>query len=159
MLRIATILHPTDFSPQSDQAFQVACSLARDHGGRLIVLHVVELPQDAPGDAMIHPPPGGPREAIADQLHTLQAPDARAPIERRLASGDPTAEILRAAQESQCDLIVMGTHGRTGLERLLLGSVAEKVLRDAACSVLVVKLPRGIPVTDRADVAIAVSPA
>jgi len=53
----------------------------------------------------------------------------------------------------------MGTHGRTGLERLLMGSVAEKVMREAACSVLVVKLPKGIPVPERGDVAVAISPA
>ena len=67
--------------------------------------------------------------------------------------------ILRTADAEPCDLIVMGTHGRTGLERLLLGSVAEKVLRDASCSVLVVKLPKGIPAVERGDVQVAVSPA
>jgi len=63
--------------------------------------------------------------------------------------------IVQVAKTRRAHLIVMGTHGRTGLERLLLGSVAEQVLRDAACSVLVVKLPRGQPVTERGDVAVA----
>jgi universal stress protein A len=141
MLRITTILHPTDFSPRSEHAFQMACSLARDHGGRVIVLHVAELPLVAPGDAMIHPPPGGIREAIADQLRGVQAPDARVPIEHRLEEGDPVAQILRVAQESKCDLIVMGTHGRTGLTHLLMGNVAEQIVRKATCPVLVVKQP------------------
>ena len=72
--------------------------------------------------------------------------------------GDPAGEIVRYATDAGIDLIVMGTHGRTGLERLLLGSVAEKVMRDANCSVLVVKLPKGIPAVQRAEVAVALSP-
>ena len=60
--------------------------------------------------------------------------------------GDPAEEIVRYAADAGIDLIVMGTHGRTCLERLLMGTVAEKVMRDAACSVLVVKLPKGIQV-------------
>jgi nucleotide-binding universal stress UspA family protein len=58
-----------------------------------------------------------------------------------LAEGDPAAEIIRAAQETGAELIVMGTHGRTGLQRLLMGSVAEQVLRKASCPVLTVKAP------------------
>jgi universal stress protein A len=141
MLRITTIVHPTDFSPRSEHAFHLACSLARDHGSRIIVLHVVELPPVAPVDAMVYPPPGGIREAHAAQLHKVQAPDPKVPVEHRLEEGAPVAEILRVAQESKCDLIVMGSHGRTGLAHLLMGSVAEQVVRKATCPVLVVKTP------------------
>jgi universal stress protein A len=139
-LRIATILHPTDFSALSEHAFHLGCSLARDHGGRVIVLHVAELPLFVPGNAMIHPPPGGIQEAIADRLRAIQAPDGVA-IVHRLEDGDPVAEILRVAEETKCDMIVMGTHGRTGLAHLLMGSVAEQVVRKAKCTVLVVKAP------------------
>jgi len=139
MLRIARILHPTDFSPLSENAFHLAYSLARDHGGRVIVLHVAELPVIASGVAITSP--GGDREALAKRLCQFQAPDAKVPIEHRLEKGNPVAEILRVAQESQCDLIVMGTHGRTGLAHLLMGSVAEPVVRKATCPVLVVKTP------------------
>jgi nucleotide-binding universal stress UspA family protein len=62
-------------------------------------------------------------------------------LEYRLGTGDPATEILRLAGETKCDLIVMGTHGRTGLTRLVLGSVAEEVLRQAPCPVLAVKTP------------------
>ncbi|HTU19051.1 MAG TPA: universal stress protein [Gemmataceae bacterium] len=141
MFPISTILHPTDFSPPSDHAFNVAYSLARDHGSRVIVLHVAELPLSAPGGAMIHPPPGGIREAIREQLHAVKAPDDKVPTEYLLSEGIPAAEILRVAQESPCDLIVMGIHGRTGLARLLMGSVAEQVVRKAVCPVLIVKTP------------------
>jgi universal stress protein A len=141
MLRIATILHPTDFSPHSDHAFQVACSLARDHGGRVLVLHVAEPPLDAPGGIRNPPPPGGVWEELEEPLRKIQSPDARVPVEHRLEEGDPVTEILRVAQECKCDLIVMGTHGRTGLSHLLMGSVAEHVVRKSPCSVLIVKTP------------------
>ena len=72
-----------------------------------------------------------------------------------LVEGDPAEEIVRYGRDAGIDLIVMGTHGRTGLERLLMGSVAEKVLRDAPCSVMVVKLPRVQPVTSPGEVAVA----
>jgi universal stress protein A len=140
VLRMATILNPTDFSQGAEHAFHLACSLARDHGGRVIVLHVAELPVVGYGGVMT-PPPEGDWKAIEDQLYWVQPPDAIFPIEHRLEEGDPCAEILRVAQESQCDPIVMGTHGRTGLTHLLMGSVAEKVVRKATCPVLVVKTP------------------
>jgi nucleotide-binding universal stress UspA family protein len=73
-------------------------------------------------------------------------------VERRLVIGDPALEILDEAQESKVDLIVMGTHGRSGLGRLLMGSVAESVVRKAACPVLTVKAPiaENVPVVSRA---------
>ena len=71
----------------------------------------------------------------------MQAPDAQIVVEHRLEEGNPVAEILRVARETHCDLIVMGTHGRTGLAHLLMGSVAEQVVRKAGCHVLVVKTP------------------
>jgi universal stress protein A len=136
----AAILDPTDFSPLSAHAFHVACSLARDHGGRLIVLHVAEPPIVGYGGVMI-PPPEGDYQALEEQLRRIQAPDDKVVIEHRLEVGNPVTEILRVAEETKCDLIVMGTHGRTGLAHLLMGSVAEKVVRRAVCPVLVVKTP------------------
>jgi nucleotide-binding universal stress UspA family protein len=94
-----------------------------------------------------------------DQLESIRPIDPRISVRHVLLEGDPADEIVRFGRDACVDLIVMGTHGRTGLERLLMGSVAEKVLRDAACSVLVVKLPKGIPAAERADVEIAVGPA
>jgi universal stress protein A len=141
MLRIATILHPTDFSPHSEHAFQLACSLARDHGSRLIILHVAEPPVVGYGTAL-SPPPGGDWQAVENRLWRLQSSDCKLPVEHRLEWGDPKAEILRVAEESKCDLIVMGTHGRTGLVHLLMGGVAEQVVRKAPCSVLVAKTVR-----------------
>jgi nucleotide-binding universal stress UspA family protein len=81
-------------------------------------------------------------------------------MEYHLEAGDPATEILRVAREVPCDLIVLGTHGRTGLTRLVLGSVAEEVLRKAPCSVLTVKAPppaaEAVRATPAAEVAQAV---
>jgi nucleotide-binding universal stress UspA family protein len=140
MLAIRTILHPTDFSPLSDYAFRLACSLARDHGARLLVLHV-QPPEVllAESPYVLPPDPEQILEHWLEQLHELKSPDPTVAVEHILREGNPSAEILRTARENDCDLIVMGTHGRTGVPRLLMGSVAEQVLRKAACPVLTVK--------------------
>jgi nucleotide-binding universal stress UspA family protein len=143
MLPIKTILHPTDFSQQSEYALEMACSLARDHGARLLVLHVFQPPLPAlGGEPPIPPQPEEYSwEDVRAQLSRVPASDPKVPVQHRLEQGDAVGEILRVAQESACDLIVMGTHGRTGLVRLLLGSVAEQVVRKAPCPVLTVKAP------------------
>jgi nucleotide-binding universal stress UspA family protein len=142
MLKIRTILHATDFSEPSQNAFHLACSLARDHGASLVVLHVAPAPIFAYGGVMTAPPPPEPdRTELLAQLRQLRAPDPKVPVEHVLAEGDADAEILRVARETHSDLIVLGTHGRTGLGRLLMGSVAEKVVRKAPCPVLTVKTP------------------
>jgi nucleotide-binding universal stress UspA family protein len=141
MLTIQTILHPTDFSPRSDQAFRLACSLAHDHGARVIVLHVAPPPMATTVGGVMTPEPGRHDEEYLRQLRRLQPEDSRVPVERLLTEGSPSEGILRAARETKCDLIVMGTHGRTGLGRVLMGSVAEAVVRKAPCLVLTVKVP------------------
>jgi len=143
MLLLRTILHPTDFSPAAEEAFQLAGSLARDHGARLVVFHVNppvpagELPVASElEDAEEY------NERLWEEFHRLERLDPRfreLRMECKFINGDPAWEILRLAEEIDCDLIVMGTHGRTGLARLLMGSVAEKVLRKAPCPVLTMK--------------------
>ncbi|MBM4067950.1 MAG: universal stress protein [Planctomycetes bacterium] len=145
MTPIRTILHPTDFSQHSEHAFQLACSLARDHGSRLIVLHTQERPVMAYAGIAMAPPAPPPsadeRQALKKQLRGMHCTDSAVRVEHLLVDGDPATAILEIAQEQKCDLIVLGTHGRTGLGRLLMGSVAEKVLREATCPVLTVKAP------------------
>lgn len=140
MLRIHTILHPTDFSAMSDHAFQLACSLARDHGGRVVVLHVA-LPPVVGYRGEIGEPSEGECKALEDRLKQIQADDPKIPITHLLEQGDPAAEILRIAGEIKSDLIVMGTHGQSALRRMLMGSVADQVVRQATCPVLTVKMP------------------
>ena len=126
----------------SEAALRVARSLARDHGARLVLLHVVpfdvfpsELAVPVDPRAYRDVPGGGPRDP--------RWPGPQIPRGGPARPGDAAAEILRMAQEVGCDLIVMGTHGRTGLDRLLLGSVAESVLAKADCPVHGREGPRG----------------
>jgi nucleotide-binding universal stress UspA family protein len=141
MLAIRTILHPTDFSDRSENAFRVACALARDHGGKVVVLHVAQPRVTVYGD-MILPGPAEPNLGeIKKKLLAVRPPESGAQVEHRLQEGDAVEEILRVAEETTSDLIVMGTHGRTGLRRLLMGSVAEQIMRRAPCPVVTVKTP------------------
>ena len=140
MLPIRTILHPTDFSEPSRFAFQLACSLARDYDAELIICHVIQPLIPLFGEGLIPPIPEGYEEEMGEALLRLQPPDGIQAV-HLLESGPPVEEILRVAKESRVNLIVMGTHGRRGLRRVLLGSVAEQVLRDACCPVLTVKTP------------------
>lgn len=140
MLKIRTILHPTDFSEHSRWAFQFACSLARDLGARLIVLHVIPVPKFH-GEVVARRQPNGEHDQMWNMLQQLKMPNCGVEIETQLADGEAPVEILRVANEAHCDLILMGTHGRTGLGRVLMGSVAEQVVRQASCPVLTVKTP------------------
>jgi universal stress protein A len=130
---VTTILHPTDFSERSGYALRLACSLARDLRARLFVLHVVPSSLAAEKRAF--------GEDMSAELSRMEIPNLELPVQRRLEEGDPATEICRVAKEAGCELIAMGTHGRTGLGRLLMGSVAEHVVRRAPCPVLTVKAP------------------
>jgi nucleotide-binding universal stress UspA family protein len=141
MLAIRTILHPTDFSQRSQCALALACALARDYGARLIALHVAEVPTLAYGEGVVPPHPEELRATAQEELDQLVVPYETVRAERRLEEGDAVTEVLRVAQEVSADLIVLGTHGRSGLARLLMGSVAEQIVRKAACPVLTVKAP------------------
>lgn len=141
MLPIRTILHPTDFSERSEYALRLACALARDHGSHLVILHVASVPVVVYGEGVVPPDSEDYRQEKEEQLKRLTLPGFTGHASRRVKEGDPAAEILGLAQDLPADLIVMGTHGRTGLERLLMGSVAEQVVRKAPCPVLTVKTP------------------
>lgn len=137
---VRNIVHPTDFSECSGVALRVARALARDHGARLILLHVVTL-IDVPHlnkPATVEDPETC-RQALEALCRCLDDTDLKYPVTARLKLGESAAEILRTSDETRCDLLVLGTHGRKGLVRLLMGSVAEQVLRHARCPVLLVK--------------------
>ena len=139
MLPIRTILHPTDFSKQAEFAFQLACSLARDYGAELYVVHVVTPPIVVYGEGVLPVAPENYQAELREKLNRLHATDSRVRVLHRLVEGEPVDEILRVAKETGCDLIVMGTHGRRGLGRVIMGSVAEKVVRTAPCPVVTVR--------------------
>ena len=145
MFRVRTILFPTDFSSYSNQAYLHAVALAEKYRATLIVVFVAGPGQEADPSYW------------RGQLEQIRPANPRIPVEHIMLDGDPATEIVRYARDTGVNLIVMGTHGRTGVERLLMGSVAEKVLRDAPCSVLVVKLPRGMPRAGRPDVELVAS--
>lgn len=152
MWTLKTILHPTDFSECSEGAFELACSLARERGARLVVLHVVpSVPSVMPGvdvpnlheaDAVEGDLKAYQREMQA-RLQKLQSPVPGVEIERLFREGDVADEVLRAARETLCDLIITGTHGRSHKEEALMGSVAEAISRYAPCPVVTVRT--GIP--------------
>jgi nucleotide-binding universal stress UspA family protein len=150
MFPLHVILHPTDFSERSQSAFRLAHALARDHGARLIVLHVGVPPVVVYGESVLPADTEAFSHALEEQLQQIRATDPHVRLEHELVLGsDAVTEILRVAGETPCDLIVMGTHGRTGLRRALLGSVAEQVMRRAPCPVLTVKMP--FPLADEAE--------
>ena len=146
MTSILKILHPTDLSDNSRAALAAACEWAKHFGAELHLLHIV--------DGVTEPSPylGVPFnecvtfEAMLRQRarHTLDEwalPQGSADLNviRLLRSGSPVAHVVQYAQETGIDLIVMGTHGRSGVSHLFLGSVAENVVRRAPCSVLTVR--------------------
>jgi universal stress protein A len=151
MLPFQTILFATDLSDRAKGAGRLARIIARDAGARLVVAHVVEATHVAESAVLytemplLDPTPlatgRAHLEARARRLEELYAGDPALRVEVRVVEGDPADEILRLADECGCDLIALGTHGRSGLGRLLMGSVAESVLRRAKCPVLTVKQP------------------
>lgn len=139
-----TVLIAADFSDSSREAFRLACSLAGADKTRLIVLHVVEPPIVSGELDFPVPLAGGDRahhEVLRERLRGAYVPDRPLEVEYILRDGSPAESILHAAEELGCDLVVLGTHGRTGLKRLLMGSVAEAVLRKARCPVLTLRSP------------------
>jgi nucleotide-binding universal stress UspA family protein len=147
MAPIRTILCPTDFFDCSRYAFRLAGTLARAHGTRVVVLHVLQMPDPmvAYKEALAQLQPPAYREDLLRVLHRFRLAEASVPVEHRLTEGDPAEEILRIAGEIGCDLIVMGTHGKSGVGRMLLGSVADEVAREATCPVVTVRVPRQPP--------------
>jgi nucleotide-binding universal stress UspA family protein len=131
MSGFSVILHPTDLSACSMAAFRMACQVAQE-GTRIVILHVVEDSLVSREEYL---------ESLNRRLYELAPPCAGAALDIRLAEGHAVEEILRAAEDTSCDLIVMGTHGRTGLYDRLMGGVAEAVLRRSSRPVLVVKSP------------------
>ena len=141
---ISHVLVPTDFSPYAEQALDYAIRLARTLKARLTVLHVIQPVLLAGVDMGVALPAPYLQEVEAAVQSSMDEALARVtaaglPGEHVVLYGVPFQEIVEVAKARQVDLIVMGTHGRTGLMHVLLGSVAEKVVRLAPCPVLVVR--------------------
>jgi universal stress protein A len=135
----AKILYPTDFSTSGRTALEMATSLAKERGATLLIVHVEEPPMAYGGGELYYGIDEPSREELERMLHEVKPIDARVPCEHRLVTGSPARAIVEMAEEENAAMIVMATHGRTGLTRLLMGSVAEEVVRKATCPVLTVK--------------------
>ena len=139
------ILVPVDFSETSDRAVDYGCTLAALFGSRLHLLHVVEAPHIGPTGAALWsyslPALVKRLERSAEKRMADYAarPDQPFAVERVARLGEPFVEIVRYAHRQGIDLIVMGTHGRGAVAHLLLGSVAERVVRKAPCAVMTVR--------------------
>jgi nucleotide-binding universal stress UspA family protein len=133
------ILFPTDFSTASHAALEMATSLAKDRGAKLIIVHVEEPPMAYGGGELYYGVQEPDREELKRMLAEVVPADAAVPCEHRLMIGSPASAIVELAEDEGVQMIVMPTHGRTGLLRLLMGSVAEEVVRKAKCPVLTVK--------------------
>jgi len=135
------ILFPTDFSSASQEALRWATALARDSGASITIVHVEEPPMAYGGGEMYIGDDEGHREELKKSLVEVVPSDPSIHFEHKLMVGDPANAIVQLAEDENADFIVIGTHGRTGLTRLLMGSVAESVVRRAKCPVLTIKQP------------------
>ena len=146
MIDLRRILVPTDFSKSSANALTYAAAFAEKFGAEILLLHVVQdLALFIPEAVLVAPPPAPPVEQFAAAARTalervitdLQRPGLA--IRPEVVEGTPYEEIVRFARERDVDLIVIGSHGRSGLAHILLGGVTDKVVRRAPCPVLTVR--------------------
>jgi len=147
-VKIQRILCPIDFSDSADHALRYASALAETFGAELTLLHVVApIVAALPGETALPDALLADVEELADACRERlektvgQLTANGLSVQHKVLNGVPFIEIIRYARDAEMDLIVMGTHGRTGLGHLLIGSVAERVVRKSPCPVLTVKHP------------------
>ncbi|MCF6265647.1 MAG: universal stress protein [Desulfuromusa sp.] len=149
MSKFSTILVAIDFSDSSDNAFQMALSMAKSFSARLLILHVINEPVDMRGFYVPHISFQKLEEEINEGAQKMMESFCRQNMhgfedfESLIVSGLPYEQIIAQAEEKSADLIVIGTHGRAGLDHVLFGSTAEKVVRKSKIPVLTVRLEEG----------------
>ena len=134
------ILFPTDFSESSEAALKHAVAVARERNATLLIVHVLETPGVVPVGAYTALAHAEDRER-EDKLREILPAESGVQIEHQMVRGAAADGILQVAQRENVELIVMATHGRSGLTHLLMGSVAEHVVRRATCPVLTLRRP------------------
>ena len=137
------VLHPTDFSTDSDQAYLLACGIARDHFSQLVVVHVL-APSNCPGcdsDADLLKEDRPAIRNCREQFQRLRSLAGDIPLFFRIALGSAVGTILNVAQQEKADLIVIASHQHSQFHLQLHGSIAEGVLRQAHCPVLCLRQP------------------
>ena len=146
MAPFKSILVPVDFSKSSQRALETGCELSKTFQIPLTLFHAYVIPTYPLPEGFVLPSPEAVTEIMdktqraMNDMRDLAAKMGAKNVEAVISEGVAFAEIVRVARERNVDLIVMGTHGRTGLKHALLGSVAEKVVRKAPCPVLTVRL-------------------
>lgn len=137
------VLVATDFSADSELALEQARAHARLTNAAVLLVHVLHRPSQDEGEGMLHEGAyADPSAALTERLKETAEGVRDVACEYALLRGDPAEAILRIADKEGVAMIVMGTHGRSGVFRVLMGSVAEEVIRKAACPVMIVKRPR-----------------
>jgi nucleotide-binding universal stress UspA family protein len=142
-----TILFANDFSENSEHAFDYALTMAKKFEAKLIIIHVINEPVDLRGFYVPHISFENLEKEIAESAEKMMDKFCRTKIkdfskfETMVISGIPYEEIIKQAEELNAGLIVLGTHGRKGLDHILFGSTAERVVRNAPCPVMSVRLP------------------
>jgi nucleotide-binding universal stress UspA family protein len=158
MIALKRILVPYDFSETSAAAVRYGTALARNFGARLYFLHVGDRAQTQFETEFPIGLEGAVEDAVRERLLRIVTPQEKAELNPEFAvrPGAPAAEVVRYAQEAEIDLIVMGTHGRGFVGHVVMGSVAEKVVRTAPCPVLTVRNPNhGFLVPDAVKTSVA----
>jgi universal stress protein A len=148
MFQPHVILCPIDFTDNAGIALGVATDIARQHQSTLLVLHVADSlgPEGISfGEAETRLQPEGRVADLQRLLRRAAPPQPGLTIRHLLTEGDPAAVVKQTVAEQHVDLVVIGTHGRTGLDHFLMGSIAEEILRSCPCPVLIVKYPRANP--------------
>lgn len=146
MKEFKTILMATDFSESSDHAFAYALSMAKKFNARLLLLHVINEPIDLRGFYAPHISFEKLEEEIEEGAQKMMEKFCQTHLrdydnyETAIIPGIPYDEVIKKAEESNAELIVLGTHGRTGLDHMLFGSTAEKVVRKSTVPVMTVRL-------------------
>jgi len=145
-MKVQRILFPTDFSHHNDAALKYASALAAEAGATLYIAHVdemldLEATMGEAGYLMASTQPLEGRPEVRRRLEQVAPTSKGVAHEHCYLRGAPVAELLDFAERQNVDLIVMASHGRTGLTRLLMGSIAEAVMRKAPCPVLIVRQP------------------
>ncbi|HUJ16682.1 MAG TPA: universal stress protein [Nitrospirota bacterium] len=146
-MQIKTILFPTDFSRGARAAMDHAVSLARDYDAKLILLYVIQdisiaewyIPSSLSMSDLVEDMEKSAWKEMEKWIAEVSTGVSK--VEKMVMRGVPFVEIIRTAKEQNADLIVIGTHGRTGIDHMLFGSTAEKVVRKSPCAVLTVRIP------------------
>lgn len=135
------VLCAVDFSPSTKITIEMATQIVDANKGSVVLFHVVPMPIGAIGQSLMVEGSIGAEDDARQRLNRIARESLTGPCEILVVTGDPAASIIESAKEQAADLILMATHGRTGMSHFFLGSVAERVVRESSVPVLTVRAP------------------